>query len=102
MVVVDIRSSADISDAIVCGLEHGSLLLSESNLSPEFFDLRSGMAGELMQKFVNYRIPLAIVVAAPEGYGERFCELVREHQSHPLVRFFLSESKAREWLSATS
>jgi hypothetical protein len=101
MVAVNVRSSADISDAITYGLEHGSLILFESNLSPEFFDLRSGIAGEMMQKCVNYRIPLAIVVVAPEGHGERFCELVREHQSHPSVRFFLSESKARAWLRAT-
>jgi hypothetical protein len=100
MMAINVRSSADISDAVAAGLEHGSLLLHESNLSPEFFNLRSGMAGEMMQKFINYRIPLAIVVVAPEGYGERFCELVREHHNHPSVRFFLSESQAREWLFA--
>lgn len=102
MGAVNVRSLADISDAIAYALEQGSLLLSESNLSPEFFNLRSGMAGEMMQKFVNYRIPLAIVVVAPEVHGERFCELVREHQNHPSVRFFLSEAEARQWLSAAS
>lgn len=98
---VQVHSVADIPDAIAYGLENGGLLLSESNLSPEFFRLRSGLAGEVMQKFVNYGIQLAVVVATPEEHGERFCELVREHHSHPTVRFFGSESEAREWLRAT-
>jgi len=66
---VQIRSVSDIPDAIAYGLEHGSLLLSEANLCPEFFDLSSGLAGETMHKFVNYRIQLAIIVAAPEDHG---------------------------------
>lgn len=100
MGTINVRSTNDISDAIAAGMQQGSVLLSDANLSPEFFNLRSGLAGEMMQKFVNYRIPLAIVVAAPEKHGERFCELVLEHQSHPVVRFFLSEGPAREWLAA--
>ncbi|HMN46270.1 MAG TPA: DUF4180 domain-containing protein [Povalibacter sp.] len=95
---INVRSFADISDVVACGLEHGGLVLYESSLGPEFFDLRTGIAGEMMQKFVNYRIPLAIVLAAPEGHGERFCELVREHRNHPLVRFFLSRAEAGEWV----
>lgn len=98
---VQIRSVSDISDAVAYGFGHGGLLLSESNVCPEFFDLSSGLAGEMMQKFVNYGIQLAIVVAAPEDHGERFCELVREHRKHPTVRFFVSEAEAREWLAAT-
>jgi len=29
------------------------IILREEDLAPEFFDLRSGLAGELLQKFVN-------------------------------------------------
>ena len=32
-----------------------------SRLAEEFFDLRSGVAGEFAQKFVNYRVRLAVV-----------------------------------------
>lgn len=37
------------------------IILYEKNITPDFFDLKNGMAGELLQKFSNYRIPLAIV-----------------------------------------
>ena len=39
----------------------GSVILKEDHLRPEFFDLRSGMAGEILQKFSNYRMKLAII-----------------------------------------
>jgi hypothetical protein len=93
-----IRSLGDISGALRASLEHGGLVVSESDLCPEFFDLRTGMAGELLQKFVNYRARLAIVLADPRRHGERFSELVYEHRSHSVVRFFESESDARQWL----
>ena len=32
-----------------------------ARLDPRFFALRTGLAGEIMQKFVNYRMRLAVV-----------------------------------------
>jgi len=37
------------------------IIINESNLLPEFFDLKTGIAGEILQKFSNYRVQLAIV-----------------------------------------
>ncbi len=37
------------------------LIIYSGDLSPEFFDLRTGLAGEVLQKFSNYRMRLAIV-----------------------------------------
>jgi hypothetical protein len=38
-----------------------SIILYEKTIIPDFFDLKSGIAGEILQKFSNYRIRLAIV-----------------------------------------
>ncbi|PWN60990.1 DUF4180 domain-containing protein [Chryseobacterium viscerum] len=38
-----------------------TLILHEKNISPEFFDLKTKMAGDILQKFSNYRIGLTIV-----------------------------------------
>lgn len=37
------------------------LIIHEKNITPVFFDLKNGMAGEILQKFSNYRVRLAIV-----------------------------------------
>ncbi|KAB1231701.1 DUF4180 domain-containing protein [Chryseobacterium viscerum] len=38
-----------------------TLILHEKNITPEFFDLKTKMAGDILQKFSNYRIGLTIV-----------------------------------------
>lgn len=37
------------------------IIVHQKNIGESFFDLRSGLAGEMMQKVVNYRMRLAIV-----------------------------------------
>ncbi|NRF40190.1 DUF4180 domain-containing protein [Pedobacter foliorum] len=37
------------------------IIILEKNITPEFFDLKTGIAGELLQKFSNYRLRLVIV-----------------------------------------
>lgn len=95
-----ICSLEDVGPAVEAAFSRQGLLLAESDLGKSFFDLRTGLAGELFQKFVNYRLPLAIVLPDHSGHGERFVELVREHRSHPLVRFFQSREEAVTWLES--
>jgi Domain of unknown function (DUF4180) len=93
-----IDSMKDISDVLSACLGRGGLLLTEGDLSPAFFDLHTGLAGELFQKCMIYKIRLAIVVPRLEAYGKRVSELVHEHRSHSSIRFFDSEDNARGWL----
>ncbi|WP_214226403.1 DUF4180 domain-containing protein [Pedobacter sp. B4-66] len=37
------------------------IIIHENNITPDFFDLKTGIAGELLQKFSNYRLRLVIV-----------------------------------------
>lgn len=37
------------------------MIVHAENIAPEFFDLKTGMAGEILQKFSTYRMGLAIV-----------------------------------------
>lgn len=94
-----IRSPADIAGALGASMEAGGLLLDERELGAEFFDLRTGLAGEVLQRFTNYRVRLAIVVSDPAAYGSRFGELIHEHRTHAAVRFFGSAQQARRWLA---
>lgn len=93
---IDVRAHVD--DAFGLAYGSGGLLLTEHEVGAEFFRLGSGLAGELFQKFVNYRIPLAFVVHEPSRHGPRFAELALEHARHPLIRFFADAESARTWL----
>lgn len=96
---VGIRSPQDIAAALGASIDNGGLVLDEQQLAPDFFDLRTGLAGEVLQKFTNYRARLAIVVVDDTAYGSRFSELVYEHRTHRSVRFFATEQLARQWLA---
>jgi len=55
--------AGDASDYISAAWEHEAALVAVPvrRLAADFFRLRTGVAGEAIQKFVNYRIRLAIV-----------------------------------------
>lgn len=37
------------------------IIIYEKNITPAFFDLKTGIAGEILQKFSTYRVRLVIV-----------------------------------------
>ncbi len=59
-VIVTARDGFDVmADANYQGAN--AVIFHAHNLGPDFLALRSGMAGEIMQKFANYQMKLAII-----------------------------------------
>jgi hypothetical protein len=58
-----IATERDANDLIgeTFGQDVGWVVLPVERLDPSFFNLRTGLAGAVAQKFVNYRLKLAIV-----------------------------------------
>lgn len=94
-----IRTFSDITDAVGLCLCSRGLIVSEQEMTPEFFDLKTGLAGEMFQKFINYKIRLAIILPDPTRYGDRIGELAYEHRSHNAIRFVDTLDAAVSWLS---
>ena len=63
------------------------MVVPQERLGDEFFRLRTGVAGEIAQRFVNYRICLVVL-----GYITRYTDV-----SQPL-RDFARESNAGQQL----
>jgi hypothetical protein len=99
MTFTGIHSANDISGALSESVERGGLVLDEKDMCAEFFDLRTGFASEVVKKFIIYRTRLALIVPDPTKYGGRFGELVQDHRTHAMVRFFNSAQQARQWLA---
>lgn len=87
---VSLGTLADVHAVMGAAYGLDGLLLTEADLSPEFFRLGSGVAGEAFQKFTNYRLCVALVLPDFAAHGERFAELALEHARHPLIRFVRS------------
>ena len=94
---ISIGSMSEVSGAVGATFGTDGLILTENDVSAAFFDLKTGLAGELFQKFENYGLCLALVVPNPQRHGERFNELAREHRSHARIRIVRSEDEALAW-----
>jgi Domain of unknown function (DUF4180) len=97
---IRLEAAQDIPALIGACWGMDGVILQEGDLDSSFFDLRTGLLGELFQKCTNYDLRLAMVLLAPAGHGERFNELVHEHRAHGLIRFFASVHEAKLWLSS--
>jgi PadR family transcriptional regulator AphA len=95
-----LESEQDALDlAALCG-EYASnlLLLNTWNLDDRFYDLKTGLAGSVLQKFSSYRINMAAVVP-PEAIKGRFGEMVMEANKGKQFRICTEKADAERWLT---
>jgi hypothetical protein len=59
-------------------LDSGKLVLYEHQIAPEFFDLKTKLAGEILQKFSNYRLQLAIIGNFSRHKSKSLQDFIRE------------------------
>lgn len=77
------------------------LMIHAENLSEDFFHLRTGLAGEVLLKFSNYRIKFAAVLTPELVNQGRFYEMVLEaNRSNRMFHVFYERDKAEAWLVA--
>ena len=69
------------------------------NLPDRFFDLSSGEAGAILQKFRNYNIRLAVVCSSSMQLSRRFGEMVEEDCRGRNFGLFETRDSARQWLT---
>jgi hypothetical protein len=74
-------------------------LLYAENLTEHFFDLSSGEAGAILQKFRNYYIRVAVVLPEDKSQlSSKFREMAAEENRSNDIRFFENRDSAEAWL----
>jgi hypothetical protein len=76
-----------------------SMILHEKNITPDFFDLKNGMAGEILQKFSNYRVALALVGDFSHDASTSLRAFILESNRGKQVCFVTSTQEALERLA---
>lgn len=81
------------------GQYYDGIILNERNITHDFFDLQTRLAGEILQKFSNYRIRL-VIVGDWSKYTSRSLEaFITESNRGKTVNFSSSPTEALELLS---
>ena len=93
-----ISSEADVLRIFEKFYPKQKLILYQINLSADFFDLSTGLAGQVLQKLVNYKVKTAFVIDLASVKSEKFREMVNEANMGEQFRFFARRGEAIEWL----
>lgn len=79
--------------------ETNLILIHMDALSDDFFKLRTGLAGSILQKFVNYNIKIAVVITDTDKVKGKFKDLLVESNNGNDFRVFNSKNKALNWIT---
>jgi hypothetical protein len=75
------------------------IIINEKNLTAEFFDLKTRLAGEILQKFSTYDIRLAIVGDFSKYESKSLRDFIYESNRLKRINFVNSAEEARQVLS---
>ena len=97
--MIDVQSALDLMATVRYEADCDRVILPKAALDERFFVLSSGLAGDILQKFVNYQLKVAIV-GDFSGYSSKpLRDFIYESNNGSHVFFVGSEAEALEKLS---
>ena len=97
-----LESVRDILDLLVSASYSGGcagIVLYKKSLPEAFFDLKSGFAGEVLQKFSNFRFRLAVVGDFSQYASRSLKDFIYESNKGKLIYFKSDTESALDALS---
>lgn len=93
IIIHDVQDALDLMASIYYNNnECYKIMINKSNITKDFFELNTGLAGEVLQKYVNYNVKLAIVGDFDEYKSKSLKDFIYECNNGKQV-FFLKDKK---------
>ncbi len=91
-----INSTEDILDIMADAGYNGcsGLIVHSATLNRDFFDLKTRLAGDILQKFSNYRMKLAIIGNFSDVKSKSLRDFIRESNTMGTINFVASAEEA--------
>ncbi|WP_079911278.1 DUF4180 domain-containing protein [Paenibacillus sp. 32352] len=93
IVIGDVQDALDLMATVNYTEECHKILLNKVNITEDFFELRTKLAGEILQKYTNYQVKLA-VVGDFEGYNSKSLRDFIYECNHGKQFFFVKNNEA--------
>lgn len=87
VIILDAQSILDIIASVQYETDCDKIIISKSCVTEEFFILSTGIAGEILQKIVNYRKKIAIVGDYAKYTSKAFKDFIYESNQGNNVYF---------------
>ena len=94
-----IRTEQHALDLITACFENetNQVMIHAQALAEDFFSLRTGLAGSVVQKFGNYQIKVAVVLPDLQKVKGKFREFVAEANKGNSFKVFSNIDEAENW-----
>lgn len=99
--ITDAQSAVDLMMTVRYEAGVGDMVISKKLIDEKFFILSSGLAGEVLQKFVNYRFRIAVYGDFSKYTSKPLKDFIRESNRGKDVFFTENLEQAVEKLALT-
>ncbi|UUZ95316.1 DUF4180 domain-containing protein [Paenibacillus sp. P25] len=98
ILIEDVQSALDLMATVRYETDCDRIVIDKSMISEGFFDLKTRLAGEILQKFINYRVKVAIVGDFSMYSSQSLRDFIYECNSGRDIFFLPTEQQAIEKL----
>jgi hypothetical protein len=102
IIITDGQSALDFMATVSYEYDCRKIALNKSAVDEDFFHLKTGLAGEVLQKFVNYNMNLAIIGDFFGYTSKPLNDFIYESNNGQQVFFVASENEAVKKLSGNT
>jgi hypothetical protein len=99
ILITNIQSALDFIATVRFEAGCYRIILSKASICEEFFNLKTKLAGEILQKFVNYHVKIAIVGDFSVYTSKSLRDFIYESNKGKDIFFLSDEEAAIEKLS---
>ncbi|MGD9570078.1 MAG: DUF4180 domain-containing protein [Sedimentibacter sp.] len=99
ILITDVQSALDFIATVDYETGCNRVVLNKSAICEDFFNLSTKIAGEILQKFINYRTKIAIVGDFSEYTSKSLKDFIYECNKGKDIFFLSDEKQAIEKLS---
>ncbi|MNS85142.1 hypothetical protein D3C72_1189980 [compost metagenome] len=100
LLITDVQSALDLMATVRYEADSNRIILHKRAICEEFFDLKTRLAGEILQKFVNYQTKIAIVGDFSTYSSKSLRDFIYECNNGTDIFFVWSEDEAINKLSS--
>lgn len=102
LIIADTQDALDLMATVRHLYECDKIVIPKAAVSESFFDLKTGFAGEILQKYTNYQMKLAIVGSFEEYNSKSLKDFIYESNKGSQVFFVSTEEEALNRLHSVS
>lgn len=99
ILITDAQSALDFFATVDYETGCSRMIINKSSICEEFFDLSTKIAGDILQKFINYRKKIAIIGDFSMYTSKSLKDFIYESNKGKDIFFLPSEKQAIEKLS---